>query len=197
MKSYLNEYKVHKSNAAYRGIAFLLTYEEWFQIWQDSGHWFERGRGANKYVMARFGDIGPYAIGNVKIITGAENVSEGNLGKILSDETKRLMSITNVRVISQKQKDSVSARHKGKKLSKEHASALRNSNLGKKRPPFSDEWKKKMSDVKQSKTPEARAASARLGWESRRKNNENRIQTQCKSKRYSEDQSQSSDGTRS
>ncbi len=40
---------------------------------RDKGH-------GGKYVMARLGDAGPYAVGNVQIITNSENVAEGNLG---------------------------------------------------------------------------------------------------------------------
>lgn len=48
-------------------IEFRLTYEEWFKIWEDSGHLEERGRGVGKYCMSRYGDLGHYEIGNVFI----------------------------------------------------------------------------------------------------------------------------------
>ncbi len=35
-----------------------------------------RGRGKNKYCMARNGDIGAYSASNVRIITNSENASE-------------------------------------------------------------------------------------------------------------------------
>ena len=38
--------------------------------------------------MARPGDQGSYAVGNVKIITGSENLSEANLGRRPSEETR-------------------------------------------------------------------------------------------------------------
>lgn len=41
----------------------------------------ERGRGSEKYVMARHEDKGGYSIGNVKIIMWIENVREGLVGK--------------------------------------------------------------------------------------------------------------------
>ena len=62
-------------NAHKRGIDWQLTFAEWWGIWSDSGMWKNRGRG-HGYVMARHGDSGPYMVGNVKIITGAENQSE-------------------------------------------------------------------------------------------------------------------------
>ena len=65
-----------RQNARKRGILWDLTIGDWWDIWVRSGKWGERGRGAEKYVMGRNGDIGPYAVGNVKIITQAENVEE-------------------------------------------------------------------------------------------------------------------------
>jgi hypothetical protein len=56
---------------ARRNMGFHLTFDEWMTIWTESGHFHERGLGG--YVMARNNDSGPYAIGNVKIITQREN----------------------------------------------------------------------------------------------------------------------------
>lgn len=68
-------YVTHRKHARGRGVDFLLTFDKWLAIWEESGHINERGNG--KYVMARYGDVGPYAVGNVRIITCGENVSEG------------------------------------------------------------------------------------------------------------------------
>jgi hypothetical protein len=75
------KYYTHRSNAKKSGIPFLLTFEEWFWIWYDSGHLHERGCRKGQYVMARYGDKGPYAVGNVRVITHAENQAEANVGK--------------------------------------------------------------------------------------------------------------------
>lgn len=64
-----------KVNAVMRGIEFAMTFAEWWSVWQQSGHWHERGRGQG-YVMARNGDSGPYAIGNVHICTQSQNSKE-------------------------------------------------------------------------------------------------------------------------
>jgi hypothetical protein len=69
-------FQAHRSSSASRGIQFLLTFEEWWEIWQASGHWHERGPGRDKYCMARFGDRGSYAVGNVDIITNRQNAAE-------------------------------------------------------------------------------------------------------------------------
>lgn len=73
------KYRQHKQNAKKRGIAFELSFAQWLDVWKRSGHWDERGNktGAG-YVMARHGDAGAYADGNVSIITHAENVAERN-----------------------------------------------------------------------------------------------------------------------
>ena len=64
-------------SAGYRLIPFNLTFSEWWELWQTSGQWKNRGRGTRlSYVMARLGDSGPYAIGNVRIITMGENMVE-------------------------------------------------------------------------------------------------------------------------
>jgi len=66
-------WRVHRGHARDRGIEFTLTFEEWWKIWQDSGHWDQRGQGSNEYCMARHNDTGPYAVGNVSIITSHVN----------------------------------------------------------------------------------------------------------------------------
>ena len=70
------QYAMQKARAKQRGIPFLLTYDEWLAIWKASGHLHERGRGREKWVMARLGDAGSYSVNNVKIIPFAENSSE-------------------------------------------------------------------------------------------------------------------------
>ena len=75
-KFWLSRYTDHKNHAARRRIQFLLTFEEWLKLWIDSGRMHERGTHKGGYVMARFGDKGPYAIGNVRIITQVENQAE-------------------------------------------------------------------------------------------------------------------------
>jgi hypothetical protein len=67
------KYSKHKSSAKQRGIPFLLTFEQWWQIWQESGHWEKRGC---PYMMTRLKDEGPYAVGNVRIATGAQNAED-------------------------------------------------------------------------------------------------------------------------
>ena len=73
---YLNQ----KGGAGRRGIGWEFNYPQWIKKWKESGHWGKRGRREREYVMARYGDTGPYSYENTKIITQAENLSEGNVG---------------------------------------------------------------------------------------------------------------------
>lgn len=61
------KYAQHKTNANYRGVAFELSFDEWWEIWCKSGKWEQRGNKTNCYVMMRIGDVGPYKKGNVFI----------------------------------------------------------------------------------------------------------------------------------
>jgi len=71
-------YAVQRRSAIKRGIKFDLTFTEWWSIWQQSGYWYHRGCCRGQYVMARFGDKGPYAISNVAIVLVSQNAIEGN-----------------------------------------------------------------------------------------------------------------------
>jgi hypothetical protein len=77
-------FTLQRLGARDRGIAFLLTFEQWKAWWeaQLGPDWFAmRGVGYGKYCMARYGDAGPYKLGNIKCMLHVENHREGNLGK--------------------------------------------------------------------------------------------------------------------
>lgn len=76
--NYRPMYNIQKGNAKRRGIPWELTYEEWLRIWQESGRLGERGPRLGCYVMARYGDKGPYKVGNVRIVTSSENHREAH-----------------------------------------------------------------------------------------------------------------------
>jgi hypothetical protein len=69
-------YPTQVNNAIDRDIPWHLDLKTWLAIWIKSGHLENRGKGINKYVMARHGDQGPYSEENVSIITGSANVKE-------------------------------------------------------------------------------------------------------------------------
>lgn len=64
-----------RGGAKYRGLSWELSLTQWWSIWQESGHWEQRGRGAHAYCMCRKGDVGPYAVGNVFIAEFRQNAS--------------------------------------------------------------------------------------------------------------------------
>lgn len=70
----MNAYNSQRFNARKRGVAWNMTFWEWWTIWQESGKWEQRGRGQG-YVMCRKGDCGAYEVGNVFIDTAINNNS--------------------------------------------------------------------------------------------------------------------------
>jgi hypothetical protein len=84
----VNAFMTQKENARRRGIEFLFTFEEWWEIWESSGRWEQRGRKSGNYVMARFRDRGAYRVGNVEIVTVEQNIAQYKI----SPATRRKLS---------------------------------------------------------------------------------------------------------
>lgn len=70
-------YASQKSHAKQRDITFNITFDEWYDWWQATGHYHERGRNKSCYVMARYNDTGPYELGNIYCCTVQENTRYG------------------------------------------------------------------------------------------------------------------------
>jgi hypothetical protein len=66
-------FRDQRRRARHRGIAFTFDWPTWWAWWQEEGAWHRRGRGADRLCMARLGDCGPYAPGNVYAATFSEN----------------------------------------------------------------------------------------------------------------------------
>ena len=73
-------YQDQKSKAAKRNIDFLFTFEEWSDWWDSTGKLNQRGKGADKYCMARYNDTGPYSKENVFCELYSENVRYAQSG---------------------------------------------------------------------------------------------------------------------
>jgi hypothetical protein len=74
MQNLYLRFRANQDNAKRRGIDFELSFGEWLNIWLNSGVFHLRGgRKPDQYVLARYGDQGPYAMGNVRVITKREN----------------------------------------------------------------------------------------------------------------------------
>lgn len=142
-------YKTQSYGAKKRGIAFLLTFDEWLTIWQDSGHIHERGQGRGLYCMSRPGDAGPYAVGNVKIVEHGENISEWCKGKPISIEMRQQISRTKTGTkLSKDHRDKIVATLIGRPVSPETREKIRVGNLGK---ITSKETKQRISEAKRDK----------------------------------------------
>jgi hypothetical protein len=77
--------------ARQRDIQFLLSFNEWVTIWNNSGYWDQRGRGVGKYCMSRKGDTGPYSIDNVFIQLSTQNTKDAfsDIDKLINANKKR------------------------------------------------------------------------------------------------------------
>jgi hypothetical protein len=62
-----------KKNSKKRSIEWLITFKEWYELWGD--HLWGRGRTSGTFVMCRYGDDGPYKVGNVYLATVGHNHS--------------------------------------------------------------------------------------------------------------------------
>ncbi len=85
-------YIEQKQSARRRNVDFSINFEDWWEIWEQSGHWDNRGRGKGKYVMSRYNDTGPYEKHNVFIQLCEDNARQGVSGLIRSLETRKKMS---------------------------------------------------------------------------------------------------------
>jgi hypothetical protein len=71
-------YRAQTKYLAHRGIECTITFDEWWFIWQESGHWVDRGRERGQWQMHRRILKGPYAVGNVYIAQIPEHPLDGN-----------------------------------------------------------------------------------------------------------------------
>lgn len=71
------KYNVQKQTTKRRGLEFLLSFEDWWSLWES--HWNNRGKSKESLVMCRYGDSGNYELGNVFIGTYSQNSREAAL----------------------------------------------------------------------------------------------------------------------
>lgn len=67
-----------RASAKYRGVEFLMTFEEWRDWWLATGRIDERGKLRGQWVMGRTGDAGPYQLGNIECMRAEDNVTMQN-----------------------------------------------------------------------------------------------------------------------
>ena len=119
------KFRKHRHHAKKRGIPFLFTFDEWWNIWIKSGHWYEMGITRGKFQMARMGDRGGYTKDNVRIITQEENKAE----YIRTAETRA----------------KISTAQRGQKRSLETRAKISAARKGRKGKPHSAETRAKLS----------------------------------------------------
>ena len=81
MKTPKGIFSVQKRKAKQRKIGWELSFDDWWSIWQESGHWESRGRNADDYCMCRIGDKGSYKVGNVFIAKNRQNSKDSYLAQ--------------------------------------------------------------------------------------------------------------------
>lgn len=111
-----NDFAVQKWRAARRGIKFLMTFEEWLEVWEQSGKLMLRGRGRGKYCMARFGDKGPYKVGNVEIITHEKNSTDQQKTENGKRTLRKLIAVSKNPTAETRRKLSLAGNGKAKPL---------------------------------------------------------------------------------
>lgn len=80
LKKAKKQYISQKSKSKKRNIGFNLTFVEWIDWWVETGHYHDRGRGKDKYVMCRYGDLGDYSLDNIYCDLNSNNISTANHG---------------------------------------------------------------------------------------------------------------------
>lgn len=83
-KTPYNAFTIQKRLALKRGLGWQFTFEEWVAWWEANlgPDWFKkRGHHTDEYVMARRGDVGPYAASNVRCALVQENHNDYNFNK--------------------------------------------------------------------------------------------------------------------
>lgn len=59
-----------KNQAQFRKEIWMLTFDEWLEIWEP--HWEDRGRGPGKKVLTRVNFNRPWSPTNARVVTRAE-----------------------------------------------------------------------------------------------------------------------------
>lgn len=72
-KAHINRwYVVSKNMARSRGEQWLLTFEEFFEIWSLDDRWLHRGRHRDSLCLSRIDMTGDWDTDNVEILTRVE-----------------------------------------------------------------------------------------------------------------------------
>ena len=90
----IGQFIQQKNNAAQRGIEWKLTLTSWWEAWERSGYYANRGMRVGEYGMTRKWDCGPYERGNIQI----ETVTQNQETRLLRKRLRRVGSGPRVRI---------------------------------------------------------------------------------------------------
>jgi len=61
-------FRSQRNQAKHCRVKWDLTFAEWWEVWQSSGKWDQRGKGAGHYFLARKNLSLPFQSGNVEVV---------------------------------------------------------------------------------------------------------------------------------
>jgi hypothetical protein len=64
----------HRSQAHYRKETYLLTYEDWQQIWANPADFLNRGRHPEDLTLTRCDPTGPWSLDNVEVMVRIDHL---------------------------------------------------------------------------------------------------------------------------
>lgn len=82
-------YGAQRDKARRRGIKFLLTFEQWWSVVEPSGYMDGRGRLRHCLHIDRIDPSKGYEMGNVRVITAAENCSRVDRSRFVEAKIAR------------------------------------------------------------------------------------------------------------
>lgn len=65
-----------RTHARIRNIEWNLSFDEWYDWWQETKKYHLRGCQKGQYVMARYDDTGPYSLDNIFCCSVEQNNSD-------------------------------------------------------------------------------------------------------------------------
>lgn len=154
------KYRTHKNACKYKldaagnPVEMRLTFEQWWQIWESSGKWEQRGHSKGQYCMCRYNDLGHYEPGNVFIDLHSRNVIAAQTGNTKGCANKGKPKPPR----SAEHRAKISAANKGKKMpprTAEHSANISAAKKGRKQPPLTDDHRAKISAAHKGKPKSA------------------------------------------
>lgn len=93
LKALLLAFRRQRNSAKHRGVSWEISFDEWMSTWKSSGKLELRGIGYGKYVMARYGDIGPYSKENIEIVPCEKNAKDARTNHPRTKQELQLASL--------------------------------------------------------------------------------------------------------